>query len=231
MPIIAIPPCDKLRDYEESIRRAGADVRVLDRAIDRPEDVIRSAQGILLPGGGDVMPSIYGEAAHRTYSAAEPGRDDYELELARRAVEADVPLLGICRGIQVLNVARGGSLVQDIQDEIGVTVNHTQRDSPVTIAHEVWISEGSLLDRLMRERLESDACPVNSRHHQAPKVLGAGLIVSATAPDGVIEAIEDSSRRFCLGVQWHPENFYRTGEFRPIFEGFIQAAGEGGSRL
>jgi len=231
MPIIAIPPCDKLRDYEESIRRAGADVRVLDRAIDRPEDVIRSAQGILLPGGGDVMPSIYGEAAHRTYSAAEPGRDDYELELARRAVEADVPLLGICRGIQVLNVARGGSLVQDIQDEIGVTVNHTQRDSPVTIAHEIWISEGSLLDRLMRERLESDACPVNSRHHQAPKVLGAGLIVSATAPDGVIEAIEDSSRRFCLGVQWHPENFYRTGEFRPIFEGFIQAAGEVGSRL
>ena len=231
MPIIAIPPCDKLRDYEESIRRAGADVRVLDRAIDRPEDVIRSAQGILLPGGGDVMPSIYGEAAHRTYSAAEPGRDDYELELARRAVEADVPLLGICRGIQVLNVARGGSLVQDIQDEIGVTVNHTQRDSPVTIAHEVWISEGSLLDRRMRERLESDACPVNSRHHQAPKVLGAGLIVSATAPDGVIEAIEDSSRRFCLGVQWHPENFYRTGEFRPIFEGFIQAAGEVGSRL
>jgi putative glutamine amidotransferase len=231
MPIIAIPPCDKLRDYEESIRRAGADVRVLDRAIDRPEDVIRSAQGILLPGGGDVMPSIYGEAAHRTYSAAEPGRDDYELELARRAVEADVPLLGICRGIQVLNVARGGSLVQDIQDEIGVTVNHTQRDSPVTIAHEVWISEGSLLDRLMRERLESDACPVNSRHHQAPKVLGAGLIVSATAPDGVIEAIEDSSRRFCLGVQWHPENFYRTGEFRPIFEGFIQAAGKVGSRL
>ena len=231
MPIIAIPPCDKLRDYEESIRRVGADVRVLDRAIDRPEDVIRSAQGILLPGGGDVMPSIYGEAAHRTYSAAEPGRDDYELELARRAVEADVPLLGICRGIQVLNVARGGSLVQDIQDEIGVTVNHTQRDSPVTIAHEVWISEGSLLDRLMRERLESDLCPVNSRHHQAPKVLGAGLIVSATAPDGVIEAIEDSSRRFCLGVQWHPENFYRTGEFRPIFEGFIQAAGEVGSRL
>ena len=231
MPIIAIPPCDKLRDYEESIRRAGADVRVLDRAIDRPEDVIRPAQGILLPGGGDVMPSIYGEAAHRTYSAAEPGRDDYELELARRAVEADVPLLGICRGIQVLNVARGGSLVQDIQDEIGVTVNHTQRDSPVTIAHEIWISEGSLLDRLMRERLESDSCPVNSRHHQAPKVLGAGLIVSATAPDGVIEAIEDSSRRFCLGVQWHPENFYRTGEFRPIFEGFIQAAGEVGSRL
>jgi putative glutamine amidotransferase len=224
MPIIAITPCDKLRDYEESIRRAGAEVRVLDRAADRPEDVIRSVNGILLPGGGDVLPSIYGEAAHATYSAAEPGRDDYELELARRAVDADLPLLGICRGIQVLNVARGGSLVQDIQEEIGVTVNHTQRDTPVTIAHEIWISEGSLLDRLMRERLESDSCPVNSRHHQAPKVLGAGFAISATAPDGVIEAIEDPGLRFCLGVQWHPENFYRTGEFRPIFEGFIEAA-------
>ena len=226
MPIIAIPPSDKLRDYEESIRRAGADVRVLDRAVDRPADVIQSVDGILLPGGGDVLPSIYGEAAHPTYSAAEPGRDDYELELARRAVEADLPLLAICRGIQVLNVARGGSLVQDIQAEIGSTVNHSHRESPVAIAHEVWISEGSLLDRLMRERIEGDSCPVNSRHHQAPKVLGAGLAVSATAPDGVIEAIEDASRRFCLGVQWHPENFYRTGEFRPLFEGFVEAAVE-----
>jgi len=224
MPIIAISPCEKLRDYEESIRRAGADVRVLDRATDRPEDVIRSVDGLLLAGGGDVLPSIYGEAAHPTYSAAEPGRDDYELELARRAVDADLPLLAICRGIQVLNVARGGSLVQDIPDELGSTVNHTHRESPVTIAHEVWITEGSLLDRLMHERLEGDACQVNSRHHQAPKRLGEGLAVSATAPDGVIEAIEDPSRRFCLGVQWHPENFYRTGEFREIFEGLIEAA-------
>ncbi|HET9568707.1 MAG TPA: gamma-glutamyl-gamma-aminobutyrate hydrolase family protein, partial [Vicinamibacterales bacterium] len=99
MPLIAIPPCDKLRDYEEAVRRAGAEVRVLDRAVDRPEDVIRSFDGLLLPGGGDVLPSIYGEAAHQTYSGAEPGRDDYELELARRAVEADLPLLAICRGI------------------------------------------------------------------------------------------------------------------------------------
>jgi len=224
MPIIAIPPCEKLRDYEESIRRSGADVRVLDRAVDRPEDVIRSVDGLLLAGGGDVLPSIYGEAAHPTFSGAEPGRDDYELELVRRALEADLPLLAICRGIQVLNVARGGSLVQDIPDEIGSTVNHAHRESPVTIAHEIWISEGSLLDRLMHERLEGDSCLVNSRHHQAPKKLGAGLAVCATAPDGVIEAIEDPSRRFCLGVQWHPENFYRTGEFREIFEGLVEAA-------
>jgi len=223
MPIIAIAPCEKLRDYEEAIRRAGGEVRVLDRDTDKPVDVIGTVDGLLLTGGGDVLPSIYGEAAHGSYSAAEPGRDDYELELARRAVDADLPLLAICRGIQVLNVARGGSLVQDIHDQLGDTVNHTLREPPVAIAHEVWIAEGSLLDRLMHDRLEGDACQVNSRHHQSPKALGQGLSVTATAPDGVIEAVEDSSRRFCLGVQWHPENFYRTGEFRPLFEGFIEA--------
>lgn len=223
MPVIAIAPCEKLHDYEEAVRRAGGDVRVLDRAIDRPADVIREVDGLLLSGGGDVLPSIYGEAAHQKFSAAEPGRDDYELELARRAVEADLPLLAICRGIQVLNVARGGSLVQDIEDQIGTSVNHTIREPAVTIAHDVWISEGSLLARVMRDRIEGDTCPVNSRHHQAPKTPGEGLVVSATAPDGVVEAIEDPSRRFCLGVQWHPENFYRTGEFRELFEAFIEA--------
>jgi putative glutamine amidotransferase len=223
MPLIAIAPCEKLHDYEEAVRRAGGEVRVLDRAVDRPADVIREVDGLLLSGGGDVLPSIYGEAAHQKFCAAEPGRDDYELELARRAVDADLPLLAICRGIQVLNVARGGSLVQDIEDQIGTSVNHTIREPPVTIAHDVWISEGSLLARVMRDRLEGDTCAVNSRHHQAPKTPGEGLVVSATAPDGVIEAIEDPSRRFCLGVQWHPENFYRTGEFRPLFEAFVEA--------
>jgi putative glutamine amidotransferase len=220
--MIAIAPCDKLHDYEESVRRAGGEVRVLDRATDKPAEVLRAVDGLLLTGGGDVLPAIYGEVAHRSYSAAEPGRDDYELELARRAVEEDLPLLAICRGIQVLNVARGGSLVQDISEEIGDSVKHTLKESPVAIAHEIWIAEGSLLDRVMRERLESDACPVNSRHHQAPKTLGVGLAVSATAPDGIIEAIEDPSRRFCIGVQWHPENL-RTGEFRPLFEAFVEA--------
>jgi putative glutamine amidotransferase len=224
MPVIAIPPCAKLHDYEESIRRAGGEVRLLDRSVDKPADVVASVDGVLLPGGGDVLPSIYGQPAHKNFSAAEPGRDDYELELARRAMDADLPLLAICRGIQVLNVARGGSLVQDIPEQLGTTINHAMPDPPHTIAHDVWISEGTLLDNLMRERLQTDTCPVNSRHHQAPMTLGDGLVASATAPDGVIEAIEDPNKRFCLGVQWHPENFYRTGEFRSIFEGFVEAA-------
>jgi len=224
MPVIAIAPCGKLPDYEESVRRAGGDVRALVRTADSPADVVASVQGVLLTGGGDVLPAIYGAIAHPTFDPAEPGRDEYEIELVRLALAADLPVFAICRGIQVLNVARGGTLIQDIVDEVGTTVNHRVVMPQHSIAHDVWIESGSLLERLMGERFEAgETCPVNSRHHQAPKALGEGLISSATAPDGVIEAIEDPTRRFCLGVQWHPENFYRTGEFRNLFEGFVQA--------
>jgi putative glutamine amidotransferase len=225
VPVIAIPPCSKLHDYEEAVRRAGGEPRVLDLSKDAPADVVASVDGMLLAGGGDVLPSIYGAAAHPTFSAAERGRDEYELELVRRAIDADLPLFAICRGIQVLNVARGGTLVQDIPDELGGAINHDVHEPRVAIAHDVWIAPGTLLERLMQARLEqADECPVNSRHHQAVKDLGEGFVVSATAPDGVVEAIEDPSRRFCLGVQWHPENFYRTGEFRPLFEGLVDAS-------
>lgn len=226
MPVIAIAPCSKPHDYDAAVKSAGGEVLHLDPATDRPADVIAKADGLLLPGGGDVLPSLYGEAAHAEFMPAEPGRDDYELELARRALEANMPLLAICRGAQVLNVACGGSLVQHIPDQIGTLVNHQLREPPQAIAHDVWVTSGSVLETLMKERLEGDTCAVNSRHHQAPGALGKGLVASATAPDGVIEAIEDPSKRFCIGVQWHPENFYRTGEFRALFEGLVNAASE-----
>ncbi len=226
MPVIAIAPCSKPHDYEAAVERAGGEILRLDRTVHKPADVIASADGLLLPGGGDVLPSLYGEAAHPAFSAAETGRDDYELELARRALEANLPLLAICRGAQVLNVACGGSLMQHIPDQVGTLVNHVLREPSHAIAHDVWVTSGSLLELLMREQLEGDTCAVNSRHHQAPAALGKGLVASATAPDGVIEAIEDPSKRFCLGVQWHPENFYRTGEFRALFEGLMKAASE-----
>jgi putative glutamine amidotransferase len=224
MAVIAIAPCSKLPDYEESVRRAGGEARVLNSAADAPADVIGSIQGLLLTGGGDVRPELYGAPAHATFDPAEPGRDEYEIALVRLALEKDIPVLAICRGVQLLNVARGGTLIQHIPDEVGTTVNHRVPTPPHSIAHEVWIESRSLLESQMGERFEAgEACPVNSRHHQAPKDLGEGLIASATAPDGVIEAIEDPSRRFCLGVQWHPENFWRTGEFRTLFEAFVQA--------
>jgi putative glutamine amidotransferase len=227
MPLIAIVRCSKLHDYEASVRKAGGEPWVLDPASDRQTDVVARAAGILLTGGGDVDPSLYGEAPHSTFAAAEPGRDGYEIELVRRALEADLPVFAICRGMQLLNVARGGTLVQDIPSQIPGAVKHKPEaaDQPSTLAHDVWLEQGSLLETLMRDSLsEVESCRVNSRHHQAIKAVGDGLVTVATAPDGVIEAVEDRTRRFCLGVQWHPENFYRTGEFRALFEGFLKAA-------
>jgi putative glutamine amidotransferase len=223
LPIIAITPCSKLHDYEESVRRAGGDPRLLDVSA-TGEELMTGIDGLLLTGGGDVDPALYGEPRHATFDAAEPGRDALEMDLVRRALDANVPVFAICRGIQVLNVARGGTLVQDIPDQMPGSVVHSVREPSFAIAHDVWIASGTLLEQLMRERLEGDTCAVNSRHHQAIKAVGDGLVVAATAPDGVIEAVEDATRRFCVGVQWHPENFYRTGEFRALFEGFIEAA-------
>jgi putative glutamine amidotransferase len=225
MPLIAIARCAKLPDYEESIRRAGGEPWVVESGLNAPADVMRRADGILLAGGGDVHPSHFGEVPHPTFDAAESGRDDYEIELIRLALERDLPLLAICRGIQVLNVARGGTLVQDIPSELPGTLEHKLAVPPhnaFDLAHEVWIERDTLLSRLAGELKSRDTVDVNSRHHQSVKVPGEGLVTTATAPDGVIEAIEDPSRRFCLGVQWHPENFYRTGEFRSLFEGFIE---------
>jgi putative glutamine amidotransferase len=224
--VIAIPPCSKRHDYEEAVRRSGATPWMLDLAADRPADVIRDAGGLLLAGGGDVDPSLYGEAAHRTFSAAETGRDAYEIELVRLALDADLPVFAICRGVQLLNVARGGSLIQDIPSQIPDALPHTLEvppHEPFELAHDVRIEPGSRLAAAMGERSHAArSCEVNSRHHQAVRTPGEGLVVTATAPDGVIEAVEDPARRFCLGVQWHPENFYRTGEFRSLFEAFIR---------
>ena len=227
MPVIAIPPCAKMHDYEESIRRAGGEVRLLVRDVDKPADVIASVDGILLPGGGDIDPARFGEARHPATDEVSPARDDLELGLTRRAVADAVPLFAICRGIQVLNVARGGSLVQDIPSELKTTIEHRLAVPPheaIELAHEIWMEEDSLLARLIGESSGADTTYVNSRHHQAIKELGEGLVTTATAPDGLIEAVEDPSRRFFVGVQWHPENFYRTGEFRSLFEGFVKAA-------
>lgn len=230
MAIIAIAPNKKPHDYEEAIRRAGGEPHIIVRESETPAEVVARSAGLLLTGGGDILPSLYGADPHPTFSAAEEGRDEYELELVRRALDADLPVLAICRGIQVLNVARGGTLVQDIPSELAGGIEHHVKEPAFATAHDIWMAPDSLLERLMRARIEpGDDCPVNSRHHQAVKTLGKGLVSTATAPDGIIEAIEDPSRRFCLGVQWHPENFYRTGEFRPLFEGFI-AACEGSRR-
>jgi putative glutamine amidotransferase len=233
MPLIGVVPSARMCDYEAALHRAGGEFRLLDPMHDDPREVLKTVEGLMLTGGGDVHPELFGEAPHETFVPAEPGRDEHEIALVTAAVDADLPMFAICRGLQVLNVACGGTLVQDIPSSIAGGVNHQVAMPKHAIAHEVWVNRGSLLWKLLEERLEGgDTYAVNSRHHQSVKALAPGFVVSATAPDGVIEAIERPGATFCVGVQWHPENFWRTGEFRELFQGFLEAAERGrvGSR-
>ena len=226
MTVIGISPCRKLEDYRQAILHVGGEPRVLDPSMPI-EQALAGIDGLMLTGGDDVAPSRYGEEAHPTVVEAEAGRDEFEIGLINSARARQLPILAICRGVQMLNVACGGTLIQDIPSQLTGALAHSLPVPPnlaYSLAHEVWVEKDSLLSKLMRERLADDTCEVNSRHHQAVKEVARGFRVSATAPDGVIEAIEDPAAAFCLGVQWHPENFFRTGEFRSLFEGFVEAA-------
>ncbi len=224
-PIIAVARCKSIDDYLKSIAHAGGEPRVLDPATDDAATVLDGVHAVLLTGGPDVDPARYGEQPHATVSAVDRQRDAFEIELVRQVVAKGAPVFGICRGMQVLNVALGGTLVQDLPSQGGGTVEHSKTTPLCAIAHEVWVSPNSVLASLMREKLaEADSCAVNSRHHQAVSHVADGFEVTATAPDGVIEAIEHRTLPFCVAVQWHPENFWRTGEFRELFEGFVEVA-------
>jgi putative glutamine amidotransferase len=223
-PIIGVTRCSRLDDYVASVEQSGGSARVLE-VTESPRSVLADIDGVLLTGGGDVDPAFYGEERHPAVYDAEPGRDEFEIDLARRAIDTDLPLLAICRGTQVLNVAAGGTLVQDIPSAIASDVPHSIETPKDAIAHVVRVTTGSVLERVLGRSL-SDVrpCSVNSRHHQSVGRVAPRLSTSATAPDGVVEAIESPEARFCLGVQWHPENFWRTGEFRSLFDAFVEAA-------
>jgi putative glutamine amidotransferase len=226
MTVIGIAACRKLEDYRQSILHVGGDPRVLEASM-AVEQALAGIDGLMLTGGDDVAPSRYGETPHAAVVEAEPGRDEFEIALITAARARNLPIFAICRGVQVLNVACGGTLVQDIPSQIAGALAHSlavPQHLPYELAHEVWVDKDSLLATLLRERLVDESIEVNSRHHQAVKNVAKGFVASATAPDGVIEAIEDPKARFCLGVQWHPENFFRTGEFRALFEGFLEAS-------
>jgi putative glutamine amidotransferase len=143
------------------------------------------------------------------------------------ATAQDVPLLAICRGMQVLNVAAGGTLVQDLPSERPSATRHLVATPANALAHHVTVVAGS---RLAQALGRDGEVGVNSRHHQALSSIGEGLVVSATAPDGVIEAIERPAARFCVGVQWHPENFWQTSEFAGLFEALVRSAEAGVQR-
>lgn len=206
-------------DYLTSLERSGAIVRVLDATHDVLPAALDECDGLLLTGGVDVDPNEYGETPHPTVEL-DPARDDFELALARMAISRDLPLLAICRGSQVLNVAAGGSLIQDLPSQHASTIGHSIVEPKNAIAHDVAIEPGTCLSVLVG----APSIAVNSRHHQAVKGTAPGFVVSATSPDGVIEAIEKPGAAFCVGVQWHPENFWATGQFKSLFDGLIDAA-------
>lgn len=180
--------------------------------------------GLLLTGGGDMDPATFDEPPHTTLYEVAPARDRLEMALVRRFMEARQPILAICRGIQVLNVALGGSLYQDVANDPGTKIQHQQtepRDQPV---HEVKVVPGSLLARV----LGSEELEVNSLHHQAVKALGRGLLPVAFAPDALIEGVElddPDVGHFVLGVQWHPEELVgKDPAARRLFRAFVDAS-------
>ncbi len=220
-PRIGITNCSKIEDYKEAVRVAGGEPVVLDWNAMSADEALAGIRGVVLTGGPDVDPKLYGEAPHATVQHAENGRDGFEIELSKRVLDRGVPLLAICRGMQVLNVAAGGTLVQDIPSKFASSIDHSITVPKDRIAHEVSVIPRTLTWKLLGEK-ESRA--VNSRHHQSVDRVADGFIVTATAPDAVVEAMERPGTAFCVAVQWHPENFCATGEFRSLFEGLIRAA-------
>lgn len=216
------------RDYVRAIEQAGGLPMLL--APGRPDDageLLGRLDGLVLSGGSDVDPALYGEETHATVTQVFRERDEFEIALCREALRQDLPLLAICRGHQVLNVARGGTLVQDIPSELTGSGNHDPERERWEPAHDVRVEPGTRLHRILgRERVE-----VNSFHHQAVKTLGERLVASAwSMVDGVVEGIEAEDRRFAVGVQWHPEALWnRSPSFQSLFEALV-GAGVGPAR-
>jgi putative glutamine amidotransferase len=176
--------------------------------------------GILFSGGRDLPPSFYREAEiHDKTETLAPERATAEIALAAAAIESGLPVLGICMGCQLINVALGGSLFQDIPSEIGTAINHGRDDAGDKPVHTVRLEAGSRLHAIAG----LGEMPVNSTHHQAVKALGRGLTAVARADDGVVEAVELPGR-WVLGVQWHPERLRDTGKHMALFRALTAAA-------
>lgn len=199
--------------YVDAIHRAGGRAILIppaDHGNDRVLDVI---DGLVLAGGQDIDPERYGADRHPLTERPQHGRDDAELHLTAAALDRGIPVLGICRGIQVMNVARGGSLIQHLPDHIEST-GHRETVG-VFSEHAVRVAPGSRLESILGSRV-----PVLSHHHQATGEVGDGLAAVAWSDDGTIEALETSGDGFALGVQWHPEE----GEDLSLFTAVVDAA-------
>lgn len=211
------------QDYLDAVAGAGAIPMVIAPEATAAADLVVSRiDGLMLVGGVDVHPANYGETIFNATVTPGPERDALELALLQSALKRDVPVLAICRGHQVLNVARGGTLWQDLPSQRPDGLRHSQRGDPHSPGHNVRIAEGSLLHQIVG----SERLGTNSFHHQAVRALGRGLRPTAWSSDGLVEALEDPSHRFVLGVQWHPEEMLDSAPHRALFEAFAEASAE-----
>lgn len=228
MILVSTSTDERAGPYVEALRAVGVpeeSIRVVTPFTDgSPRELAAQARGLLLCGGLDVAPERYGEETLPDANVeVAPERDAMEWALLDGARESRVPVWGVCRGLQVLNVYLGGSLWQDLPTQIPSQVDHSQSETPDTLAHVVRVAEPQ---RPLGERLTREVPRVNSRHHQAVKQLAAGLIPVAFSPDGLIEAaVLDREDWWVRAVQWHPENLIALAQQRMLWMDFIQAAG------
>ena len=199
--------------YVQAVQQAGGRAFLVPPAEDAVEETLDGLDGLVFSGGSDLDPELYGQEAHEETLGIVRDRDEAELALLEGALERDMPVLAICRGSQVLNVARGGDLLQHLPDVVG---DEKHKHTPGVFAdHDVDLIAGTRVQSLLGDR-----APVKSHHHQGFGRLGEGLRESARAVDGTVEAVEDPSQRFALGVLWHPE----AGEDLALFQGLVDEA-------
>jgi gamma-glutamyl-gamma-aminobutyrate hydrolase PuuD len=202
-------------DYVTAVERAGGRPLLVPPSDDGIDETLDVVDGLVFSGGNDIDPEAYGAEAHAETTGVNTARDTAELALLRAALERDLPVLAICRGSQVLNVARGGDLVQHLPEVVG---DEKHKHTPGVFAdHDVDLDASSRLGGILGDR-----APVKSHHHQGFGRIGEGLREAARAEDGTVEAVEDPTRRFAIGVLWHPE----AGEDAALFEALVEEARE-----
>ena len=218
-------PFDYLkREYHEGILNSGGIPILLPNAGESAaaDNMIDMIDGLLLTGGGDLHPSYYNQEPHPGLTEPTANRDSLEISIAKLALGRNLPIMAICRGHQVLNVALGGTLYQDLSCFPHETIQHSDPGQTARVFHDVTITPGSLLHRIVG----ADHIETNSSHHQVIDKLGAGLaIVAFSSTDNVPEAIEQTQKNFVLGLQWHPEAIFEREHSRKVFRALVEASG------
>lgn len=211
--------------YIVSVRKAGGIPFIIPLTTSETEidEYLEKIDGLLMIGGEDVSPLLFGQEPSPFLGTVAPDRDTYDLALIRKAVKKGIPVLGVCRGVQCLNIAMGGDLIQDIPSEVPDAIQHRQTGPRSYGSHSITVEKGSLMAKL----LGKEEVAVNSFHHQSCKNIAPGYKVTAKAPDGIVEAIESEDGK-SFGVQFHPEGFVYAGkkQFLPIFQHLVKLAQE-----